>query len=543
MKLSDHARHQAETFLSVANSFHLGSLPTEQRHPDTGALADLTRNDPAAALRLLQRVDCAALDVVVSKETEIDGLSAAMGETLAEGGRVFFYGCGATGRLALSVEYVWRYQHRKNPRRADKVVGFMSGGDLALVHSIENFEDHPEFGARQLREIGFGKNDLLVSCTEGGETPSVIGATEEAVRISRRKPWFLYCNPDEVLRAKVERSRLVLDNPGIEKICLSTGPMSLSGSTRLQATTVLQLAAGAALMRHGAGAKGLDLRAFADFMRKADYTFLVPFVEAESLAYGRGEFFLYETDHYAITLLTDTTERSPTFSLPGFENQQYPASKAALAYLMIPGVANAKAAWKKLLLRKPLALEWRVLKGVAAQKRLYGFDFSSKVAALRKRKLAGAKQHLFRVHRRGAFLDMRLGALRARVRVAELHPLMEHLFLKMLVNAHSLLVMGRVGRFESNVMTWVRPSNNKLVDRSIRYVEFLLEREGVKGFSYREICLQLFAEVETLRDGESVVIKTVAALKGRAAVTGGRMDSGARAAHGRKSSLKASASV
>jgi N-acetylmuramic acid 6-phosphate etherase len=94
--------------------------------------------------------------------------------------------------------------------------------------------------------------------------------------------------------------------------------------------------------------------------------------------------------------------------------------------------------------------------------------------------------------------------------ISELSPLHEHLLLKMLLNAHSTLVMGRLGRFESNVMTWVRPSNNKLIDRSIRYVEHLL---GEKKPSYEKICLELFRQIETLEDGESVVLKTVAALK------------------------------
>lgn len=509
------SRKLAETFLATAHEFHLGDLPTEQRHPETYAIAELSRRDLPAALRLLQKIDLAAVEKVVQKEKEIDQLSSAIGETLKSGGRVFFYGCGATGRLALSIEYVWRLQH-KGSAKADQVVGFMSGGDLALVHSIESFEDHPEFGARQVREIGFGKNDLLVSCTEGGETPSVIGATEEAKRISNRKPWFLYCNPDEILERRVERSRRVLADSGIEKICLYCGPMSLSGSTRLQATTVLQLAAGTALLRHGKGARGLDLRAFAAWIKVADYSFLEPFIEAESSAYSAGEHFLYETDYYAITVLTDTTERSPTFSLPGFENQSEPRTKPSLAYLTIPTVKNATQAWKRLLLRSPRPLEWKVLKGVAGKKRLMGFDFSAKVPLLRKRKLKGASQKLFRIHRRGKNADFQIGRLKHKLSVAELHPLMEHLFIKMLLNAHSLLVMGRIGRFESNVMTWVRPSNNKLIDRAIRYVEFLLERDDVQIYSYRDVCFQLFEEIGRLKEGESVVLKTVAALKARA---------------------------
>src|SRR5690606_2027689 len=98
-----------------------------------------------------------------------------------------------------------------------------------------------------------------------------------------------------------------------------------------------------------------------------------------------------------------------------------------------------------------------------------------------------------------------------------LHPLVEHLYLKMLMNAHSTLVMGRIGRFESNVMTWVKPSNNKLIDRSIRYVEFLLRKEGIDQFTYQDLARELFAQIGGLASGESVVLKTVASLRGRAA--------------------------
>src|SRR6185295_555617 len=187
------------------------------------------RNDVPQALSLIGDIDAAVVETVAGKDADLGRLRKAIGDTLAAGNRVFFYGCGATGRLSLSIEYIWRSLH-PDRAEADKVTGFMSGGDLALVHSIENFEDHPEYGARQLRESGFGPDDLLVCCTEGGETPSVIGATEEATRLSSRKPFFLYCNPDTNLRS-VERSRNVLDNEGIEKICLFTGPMVLSGST------------------------------------------------------------------------------------------------------------------------------------------------------------------------------------------------------------------------------------------------------------------------------------------------------------------------
>ena len=71
---------------------------------------------------------------------------------------------------------------------------------------LRHFQDHPEFGVRQLDELGFADGDLLISSTEGGETPFVIGATERAAAVSSNPPWFLYCNPDEKLARLVERS-------------------------------------------------------------------------------------------------------------------------------------------------------------------------------------------------------------------------------------------------------------------------------------------------------------------------------------------------
>ncbi len=44
---------------------------------------------------------------------------------------------------------------------------------------------------------------------------------------------------------------------------------------------------------------------------------------------------------------------------------------------------------------------------------------------------------------------------------------------------HSTLVMGRLGRFEGNLMTWVYPSNGKLIDRAARYTEILLHRRAM----------------------------------------------------------------
>lgn len=89
----------------------------------------------------------------------------------------------------------------------------------------------------------------------------------------------------------------------------------------------------------------------------------------------------------------------------------------------------------------------------------------------------------------------------------------EHLLLKTHLNIHSTLVMGRMGRYINNLMTWVYPNNGKLIDRAVRYVLYLLHDDGYDGISYEEATYQLFSELESLGEGEAVVPKAVAQLK------------------------------
>ena len=66
--------------------------------------------------------------------------------------------------------------------------------------------------------------------------------------------------------------------------------------------------------------------------------------------------------------------------------------------------------------------------------------------------------------------------------------------------------MGMLGRFESNVMTWVRPNNYKLIDRTIRYASMLLE-EKKKSFEYEKMARCLFEIKNDISEKESVVMK------------------------------------
>ena len=56
---------------------------------------------------------------------------------------------------------------------------------------------------------------------------------------------------------------------------------------------------------------------------------------------------------------------------------------------------------------------------------------------------------------------------------------------------HSTLVMGRMGRYERNMMLWVRPNNYKLIDRSIRYCQRLLQEDKNIIVDYHKVAKTL----------------------------------------------------
>ena len=137
-----------------------------------------------------------------------------------------------------------------------------------------------------------------------------------------------------------------------------------------------------------------------------------------------------------------------------------------------------------------------------------GFDFSQAGAARRECLAAGARTHHLAISREGESVAFALGRLRGAIPVAGRSLLEEQVLVKLALNLHSTLAMGRVGRYRANVMTWVRPSNRKLIDRAIRYTEALLRAEGGPVPAYAELAAACFAALEGLGEDESIVVKT-----------------------------------
>jgi N-acetylmuramic acid 6-phosphate etherase len=574
---SPHER--AEEFLRDAVQFRLGALVTEASHPRSTELSQVARQDPAAGLAVLFDVDRDVVETYErwSRSGQPDELCRDLVAALDGGGRVFFTGCGATGRLSIQLASIWRafWQDRRergflrpSPDEWEgRALSVMAGGDYALIKSVEGFEDFAPFGRKQIADLGVREGDVVFAITEGGETSFVIGTAWQALEAGARVV-FVYNNPDPILREHVRRSREVIDEPRICKVNLTTGPMAITGSTRMQATsiellamlTVLEMALREVLARAGAAEPGIGppgdvpeamrqgLRALhSELAGERLRGGLARLVLAEEEIYRRGARTSYFADSLAVDVLTDTTERSPTFCTPAFRKWDDEDASESWAFLFTSAPATEEA-WRRLLRREPQAIEWTeadlrtLLDEEAAERQgailheirrrelmrfrigLDGLEFrrarpgDGVTAVVAERDLAlldtggvfaaqldaarraGARVAVVAVGRGSALERLAAaGAAHASEGLVVGLPVAGTPFLldpltrvgaKMLLNALSTCTMVRLGRVLGNRMICLVPSNLKLIDRSTRYVRDMAD------VSYEDACRSLFEVID-----------------------------------------------
>jgi N-acetylmuramic acid 6-phosphate etherase len=590
---------RSEEFLKIADQFKLGALVTESSHPVTATLSEVAREDTAAGLKLLFDVD----DDVVRKYREFveSGRAREIAETvlasLRNGGRMFFTGCGSTGRLSIQLASIWRgfwQEGGGDPGSArsfeatepgvhgvtrptgndweDRAFPVMAGGDFALIKAVEGFEDFTEFGKKQIGDLGVCDKDVVFAITEGGETSFVIGTAWKGVEVGA-KVYFVYNNPDEILCEHVQRSREVIREPRVEKINLTTGPMAITGSTRMQATSI-QLAVMVAVLEmvvrellcsrrgdeadkqirnpkseirfrkgpspHVGGCEGEAVpsrmleplaRLHATLKSREVLNGLARLVEMEETVYRAGRKNNYFADRVGIDMLTDTTERSPTYCTPPFRKFDDTEATESWAFLYVP-YPDSPTAWERICKRTPRCVEWKPeevrglvpddklartieiisrigygelmrfcigLNGIANRPLGTGDSAVGLVVEAEKDSLlkpdgfqrtqleaaskAGAKTGLI-------YLGSEESCQEVREFVAKWNPDCAAVFvpvpqtglpldgvmrvgLKMLLNALSTCTMVRLGRVMGNYMIWVVPSNLKLIDRATRYIQKL----------------------------------------------------------------------
>jgi N-acetylmuramic acid 6-phosphate etherase len=274
---------------------------------------------------------------------------------------------------------------------------------------------------------------------------------------------------------------------------------------------------------------------------------LAKLVTLEESIYRGGHKNNYFADQLGIDILTDTTERSPTYCTPPFRKFNDATAAKSWAFLFLPQ-NETPAAWQHILKREPRCLEWdegeiRQLVGAEKLARtvetlgkisrmelmrfrigLNGQQFrppakgDGAVAVVARTELAdllkpqGFYREQFALAQQAGVrtglihvgTDYSIGRIRATITawnpdcVSVYVPLPEtdllldgvkRTGLKLLLNALSTCTMVRLGRVMGNTMVWVVPSNLKLIDRATRYIVQLtgLTYEAANGLLFEII--------------------------------------------------------
>lgn len=536
MEISKTAKAKARTFIDNEKQFQLGFLPTEQSNPITATLEEDFKRSTLSGVQCLQRGDRQIPIVmrhVFAGEKFATLVDAMVASVTGPKGRIVFSGCGATGRLSILLESMWRdFFHRRaaeltpeEMKLADRIASIMTGGDFALIRSVEFFEDYAEGGRRQAEALHVGEGDTFVAITEGGETSSVLGTLKYAAENGARC-FLVFNNPADILRSHLDRCREAIDNPKVTVLDIYCGSMSVAGSTRMQATTSEQLLGSCAL-------EAALCRVLPRFAKEttSDYTLaferllaglespegratIVEQIEFEKSIYEVHGLITYIADKCMLDLFTDNTERAPTFMIPPFRSSREKGFSQSWAFVKNP-LHSTEECWTEMMRRRPRCLEF-----TSEDARSLGMSqsFIDNPPPVKYSDLVtymiGNEPAPERIEgcTRAAAVVMRIPGessdfASAAERLASCWPerrefrfpfsiddsaleIWKHLAVKLAFNCLSTGTMAAMGRVAGNWMSWVSMSNKKLIDRCIR----LLSELGRIG--YEEAAQRIFAAEE-----------------------------------------------
>lgn len=498
---------QIKEFWQHHDRFLKTNLMTEAANPLTANLSELCNYNLPESFQLFQKVELLSIRALFAYTDQIYKLQKDIQQTLTDGHKIYLVGCGASGRLAMLMKRLYELSYPNKPKQ---IICVSSAGDTSLIKSVEQFEDNRDFGVKQLLQQGYTDNDLVVGLTASGESPFILSSVEFATN-KLRTPWLIFNNP---INSLLERNpnHLVL-NKQVNGMQLEVGSMALTGSTRLQATTAMQIALGIALC----GDENIksQINQIYNLIEAVPLVTLSAITTKEAEILSKNEFILYQTDNALIglSLLADITERSPTFNLIPFENTTDPKPlHPSIFYLKLANTNAVDEAWDLIFGQAPTCLNWPEFSRTSTNY-MTGFDLSENSER------SIGKYLLHRQHT--AIWQPTGNSLKIHLENIELnYTLPDNLFhrtliYKLLLNSHSTLMMGRLNFFDGNMMLSLKPSNFKLIDRAIRYSQFILKQKHNIDIDYKELAKIVFAEIEKLQPNQSIVENVIGVVQKR----------------------------
>ena len=212
-------------------------LKTEMRNPST---THIDRMSTAEMVRIIQDENVNAAMSIEKALSSIERAIDAIAERMAKGGRLFYIGCGTSGRLGVldasecPPTYGVPY---------DLVIGIIAGGDGALRKAVEGAEDSHEAGYGDISSYNITGLDSIVGISVAGGAQYVLGAFAKA-----RDVGALIISLSSNEDTPIERAADI-------GIITDTGAEVITGSTRMKAGSahkmVLNMISTAVMVRLG----------------------------------------------------------------------------------------------------------------------------------------------------------------------------------------------------------------------------------------------------------------------------------------------------
>ena len=212
-------------------------LNTEMRNPNSTHIDKMTSLEMAKVIQAENLNAALAVEKVLPQIAEvIDRIS----ERINKGGRLFYVGCGTSGRLGILDASECPPTYGVSP---DMVVGLISGGDKAIRNAVEGAEDNFEAGYSDIAKYNLTELDSVVGISVAGGAQYVLGSLT-AAKEKGALTVGLTCNEGCKINEFADLH-----------ITTDTGAEVVTGSTRMKAGTahkmVLNMLSTAVMIKYG----------------------------------------------------------------------------------------------------------------------------------------------------------------------------------------------------------------------------------------------------------------------------------------------------
>lgn len=194
-------------------------LKTERRNEKTTHIDTMSTEQ---MLAVMQEENRNAINAVGAELRSIQVAVDGIFERMKDGGRLFYVGCGTSGRIGVMDAAECPPTYGVSP---DLVVGIIAGGDKALRTAVEGFEDSHESGYLDLSKYALTDKDSVVGLSVAGGAAYVLGAFS-AAKEAGAFTVAITSNADSPL-----------SQVAMVSICPDTGAEVVTGSTRMKAGT------------------------------------------------------------------------------------------------------------------------------------------------------------------------------------------------------------------------------------------------------------------------------------------------------------------